>query len=473
MIVIINRYGEKILVLRCFNWFYLQVLDKCTLYNTFSKLFRENIKYEVVKAVVNDMFNSSKEEKDESNNVIPNNKSQSPEKVGGKVTLDNNTLNMLKEKIIAEKSRSPEKVSDKKEGNSAITLLKEKINDMLPQTAIKENEKKVSEKLIVRGHATWDTFFKDKPKVTFSAIFTAEENSEKEYFIFSSSPSAFENIPKDSYLSFDKLDDDKEIIEAELENGNHQTLRKIKTLSSLEQYFFLMSSQESGESNLLVGSDLLTNLFIQFETKHKSKIMVVNKLEQENPYVFCSVEPVETWKRIDAIEEMKKIREDESEDEEEIDTVKLNLVRKHHNPDEIIDGRPKWSEMKVIHSKSKDDDLSKKEEHFDFDRLNPHRTFIPEFEDEFDNTDWVYNHTVLKMMADLNSETAVVLGNTRLDAEKDKKYMEEYQEWQKYKRENKHTYPHVRLKKLKADKMVKIKQFKIIAKNLRKNSIYV
>jgi len=268
---------------------------------------------------------------------------------------------------------------------------------------------------------------------------------------------------------------DKEIYEAVLDNGVHQTLRKIKNLSSLEQYFFLMGTIDHSESHLLVGSHLLTNLFEQFETKHNSKIMVVSKLERENPYVYCSVEPVETWKRIDAIEEKKKNKEEEEDEEEENtnDTYKENLVRKHHNPDEIIDGRPKWSEMKVIHHKKKDDDISNQEEHFDFDRLNPHRTFIPEFEDEFDNTDWVYNHTVLKMMADLTSETAVVLGNTRLDEDKDRKYMEEYREWQKYKRENKHTYPHVRLKRLKADKMVKIKQFKIIAKNLRKNSIYV
>ena len=92
---------------------------------------------------------------------------------------------MLKEKIIAEKSRSPETVSDKKEENNAIILLKEKINGMLPQQAIKEKEKKVPERLIVKGHATWETFFKEKRTITFSAIFTADESSEKEYFIFS------------------------------------------------------------------------------------------------------------------------------------------------------------------------------------------------------------------------------------------------------------------------------------------------
>ena len=49
---------------------------------------------------------------------------------------------------------------------------------------------------------------------------------------------------------------------------------------------------------------------------------------------------------------------------------------------------------------------------FDFDRLNPHQTFVQEFEDRLDNKDWAYNHTVLKMMADLNSKMMVTLGDS-------------------------------------------------------------
>ena len=45
---------------------------------------------------------------------------------------------------------------------------------------------------------------------------------------------------------------------------------------------------------------------------------------------------------------------------------------------------------------------------FDFDRLNPHQTFVQ----EFDNKDWAYYHTALKMMADLNSEMMVTLGDS-------------------------------------------------------------
>ena len=92
--------------------------------------------------------------------------------------------------------------------------------------------------------------------------------------------------------------------------------------------------------------------------------------------------------------------------------------RKNHNPDEIIDGKPKWSEMKFVRKRrrSNGEDIEH-EDSFDFDRLNPHRTFVQEFEDQLDNTDWVYNNTVLKMMSDLNSETLVTLGDARLPPE--------------------------------------------------------
>ena len=150
--------------------------------------------------------------------------------------------------------------------------------------------------------------------------------------------------------------------------------------------------------------------------------------------------------------------------------------RKHHNPDEIIDGRPKWCNIKVVRpARDVEDDegKSREEETLDFDRLNPHRSFVAEFESEFDNADWRYNQTLLKMVADLNCETTVTLGNTRLKPEDETKYLEEYLKWQKYKKEVlfKNT-PQVRLKRLKAEKMAKVQHHKIISKILRKNSLY-
>ena len=192
-----------------------------------------------------------------------------------------------------------------------------------------------------------------------------------------------------------------------------------------------MGTEDSWRS-LLINAEDMTSLFEQFETKHNCRILVISKLEEQS-YVFCSVEPRETINRVvKGQEKAEQFRKDPW------NKKKFSAVRKHHNPDEIIDGRAKWSAIKVSRTESscyKDD--FRREESLDFDRLNPHRTFVAEFEDEFDNSDWRYNHTVLKMLADLNSETAVVLGNSRLEPDLDKKYMEEYLEWQKYKRENK------------------------------------
>ena len=101
---------------------------------------------------------------------------------------------------------------------------------------------------------------------------------------------------------------------------------------------------------------------------------------------------------------------------------------------------------------------------FDFERLNPHQTFVQ----EFDNKDWAYNHTVLKMMADLNSEMMVSLGDSRLKPDLEEKMLKEHAEWEKYKRENRHNYPQVKLKRLKSDKLVKrFKITKIVTKRIR------
>ena len=65
------------------------------------------------------------------------------------------------------------------------------------------------------------------------------------------------------------------------------------------------------------------------------------------------------------------------------------------------------------------------EDTFDFDRPNPHRNFVQEFEDSFDNTDWAYNNTMLKMMANLNSKALVTLGDSRLRPDLEEKMLEE------------------------------------------------
>ena len=74
------------------------------------------------------------------------------------------------------------------------------------------------------------------------------------------------------------------------------------------------------------------------------------------------------------------------------------------------------------------------------------------------------------MMADLNSEALVTLGDSRLRPNLEEKMLKEYKEWEKYKRENKHSYPQVKPKKLKSDKLVKNDKItKIVTKNLRES----
>ena len=80
------------------------------------------------------------------------------------------------------------------------------------------------------------------------------------------------------------------------------------------------------------------------------------------------------------------------------------------------------------------------------------------------------NNTVLKMMANLNSKALVTLGDSRLRPDLEEKMLKEYKEWEKYKRENKHSYPQVKPKKLKSDKLVKNDKItKIVTKNLRES----
>ena len=69
------------------------------------------------------------------------------------------------------------------------------------------------------------------------------------------------------------------------------------------------------------------------------------------------------------------------------------------------------------------------------------------------------------MMADLNSKALVTLGDIRLRPYLKEKMLKEYEEWEKYKREKKHSYPQVKLKRLKSNKLVKnYKITKIVTK---------
>ena len=419
VITTLNNAGNTVLVAFCVDDTEDPGHAKLNTYNTFNKLFRENIKYNIVKNMVEEIFDNTSGEAASTNISSP--------------TVDSQT----------------------------IALLKEKVQEILPNTKLKPSFSSVV--LRVTNVAVWETFFKEK-KLVSDAVFARDETCDKELLLFSVNHAVIKQLEPDQEISADMIIE--EIIKKRLTDDDSEVVfRTIENLSNLEQYFFRMGSDEIVDI-LMIEAGVMTSLFEQFEKKHQCKIMIVNKPEKN--YVYCSVEPRDTWNRVEKGEEERKESAADPRNK-----IKPSPVRKHHNPDEIIDGRPKWSEIKVMREENKfNKDDFQSEEILDFDRLNPHRSFVAEFEDEFDNIDWRYNHTVLKMMADLNSETVVALGDKKLDPEAEKKYMEEYQSWQRYKRENQHSYPHVRLKRLKADKMVKVKQYKIIAKNLRKSSVH-
>ena len=49
--------------------------------------------------------------------------------------------------------------------------------------------------------------------------------------------------------------------------------------------------------------------------------------------------------------------------------------------------------------------------------------------------DWEYNHTILKMMANLNRVILVTLEDSRLDHDLEEKMLKEHEEWEEDKRD--------------------------------------
>ena len=57
------------------------------------------------------------------------------------------------------------------------------------------------------------------------------------------------------------------------------------------------------------------------------------------------------------------------------------------------------------------------------------------------------------MMANLNSKILVTLGDSRLKPNLEERILKEDEEWEEYKRKNKHNYPQVKLKRLKLNRL--------------------
>ena len=101
-------------------------------------------------------------------------------------------------------------------------------------------------------------------------------------------------------------------------------------------------------------------------------------------------------------------------------------ARPTHPPDQIIKGKPKWLEVKVT---SKDC----KETPFHIDRLNPSRHLVEDIETSWRDSAEDAQRVVVNMMSDLNCELLVTLGDARLDPDTEKKYLDQHEEWERYK----------------------------------------
>merc|ERR1711971_1099444 len=175
--------------------------------------------------------------------------------------------------------------------------------------------------------------------------------------------------------------------------GDALEVRLIEDLSSFEEHFLRMGRGKVA-SLMMIEAGKLETFFASFERKHGSKVMIVPRLDEDPAHITCIVTSEETQRRLGALEKEQSEKPDLFEvEEEERDQV-----------DEL-----------------------------DFDRLNPHRIFVPEFDDNFENKNGEYQKVALKMMADLQVDTFVPIGDSRLDLEVEARALREMEEWEELK----------------------------------------
>jgi len=433
------------------------VQDKRTVITTFNKLFKENIKYSMVSNVVEQFWpgnmKTAKDITQEEKNLL--------EKRSGSQKGTDGINNIVELACSVISTKSPENV--KAIPKEILTAFKGSLSNLkadipLGQSVIETMEKDVT--LKYKSHADWKINFYDK-SLDYLALFVNNSyKDDEEYVIFCKDSMNLANVYDSEFQVSSISNYTGKIFHPQI--TGEIRVRFIKNLSSFEQYFLRLGDFE--EDVIIMETKYLERLCEQFEIKHEAKVMVINKLESSPPFIFLSITSNETIKRVERYE-----------CQNEIESPSISFKRKHHNPDEIIEGKPKWSKIKILRKSKIKREVSEKEkkmdeEILDFDRLNPHRSDVPEFDDNFDNTEERYQRLVLKMMADLQTETMVTLGDCRLDPEQDMKYSEEFSKWEKYKKENKiYSSDFITKKKSKVDERLKVKvKNRIITKNPRK-----
>jgi len=119
-------------------------------------------------------------------------------------------------------------------------------------------------------------------------------------------------------------------------------------------------------------------------------------------------------------------------------SVPAEYTRKHHPPDDILlDGKPKWAEIK-LKVKEENSVGHKKvfEREISIDRLNPTRKMLEEIDEGFKDDAEETQKVLVNMMADLQCELVVTLGGSRVDPKVEEKLIEENKKWECYKKKH-------------------------------------
>ena len=107
-------------------------------------------------------------------------------------------------------------------------------------------------------------------------------------------------------------------------------------------------------------------------------------------------------------------------------------VRVHHPPDFIINGKPKWTDIKMTEQLGQTGSSGPEERHV-VDRLNPSRNMISSIESQYGESAENTQKVMVNMMTDLRCELVVTLGDARLSEEQENKLMAENRQWEEFK----------------------------------------
>jgi hypothetical protein len=271
-------------------------------------------------------------------------------------------------------------------------------------------------------HAEWRMDFHEEP-VTYIAVFLQSDSRELIVFCPPTAAPALADLPDPAVTVTCLSPGEGTLSHPRLPGAGRLTV--LEDLSTFEEHF-LGLGWSNGTNTMLVEAQRLQTLFSSFERKHNSRVMVIPKLEAEPAYITCVVTSEETRGRLEVL-----ARQGREHPEGASEVVEEQPC----NPDEIIDGRPKWSKLRQVRKRRHKTDTEEEEveEVLNFDRLNPHRSHIPEMDDNFENGRGEYQRVALKMMADLQVKTCVPLGDIRLGPEVEARARREMEEWQDFK----------------------------------------